>query len=176
MEEGSLRCDANASVRPRGEKEFGTKTEIKNVNSFRFIREALAYEIERQIELIESGSKVTQETRLYNANEGKTYGMRSKEFAHDYRYFPEPDLLPLVVSEEWKEDVRRSLPELPQTREERLERQYGLPKQDAQLLAMSRPTADYFEDVAKRAGEPKLAANWVLNDLMYLLQENHKGF
>ena len=102
MEEGSLRCDANVSVRPRGQKEFGTKTEIKNVNSFRFIREALEYEIGRQIDVIESGGKITQETRLYNANEGKTYGMRSKEQAHDYRYFPEPDLLPLVVDEKWK--------------------------------------------------------------------------
>ena len=102
MEEGSLRCDANISVRPRGQKEFGTKTEVKNVNSFRFIREALEYEIERQIDVIESGGKITQETRLYNSNEGKTYGMRSKEQAHDYRYFPEPDLLPLVVDEKWK--------------------------------------------------------------------------
>src|SRR5437773_2462213 len=106
MEEGSLRCDANVSVRPRSQKEFGTKTEVKNVNSFRFIREALAYEIERQIELIESGSKVTQETRLYNANEGKTYGMRSKEQAHDYRYFPEPDLLPLAVDSKWQGQIR----------------------------------------------------------------------
>src|SRR2546427_5633526 len=112
MEEGSLRCDANVSVRPRGRREFGTKTEIKNVNSFRFIRDALAYEIERQIESIESGSKVTQETRLYNANEGKTYGMRSKEQAHDYRYFPEPDLLPLVVDEKWRADIRALLREL----------------------------------------------------------------
>src|SRR5881409_4126711 len=120
MEEGSLRCDANVSVRPRGRKEFGTKTEIKNVNSFRFIRDALAYEIERQIESIESGSKVTQETRLYNANEGKTYGMRSKEQAHDYRYFPEPDLLPLVVGEKWRSEIRTMLPELPEERRLRM--------------------------------------------------------
>ena len=106
MEEGSLRCDANVSVRPRGQKEFGTKTEVKNVNSFRFIREALEYEIDRQIGVVESGGKITQETRLYNANEGKTYGMRSKEEAHDYRYFPEPDLLPLVVDEKWQQDIR----------------------------------------------------------------------
>ena len=107
MEEGSLRCDANVSVRPRGQKEFGTKTEIKNVNSFRFIREALEYEIERQIDVIESGGKITQETRLYNSNEGKTYSMRSKEQAHDYRYFPEPDLLPLVVDEKWQAEIAR---------------------------------------------------------------------
>src|SRR5205807_8512120 len=112
MEEGSLRCDANVSVRPRGQQKFGTKAEVKNVNSFRFIRQALEYEIERQIEVIESGGKITQETRLYNSNEGKTYGMRSKEQAHDYRYFPEPDLLPLVVDEKWQGEIRRMLPEL----------------------------------------------------------------
>ncbi|MGH9538676.1 MAG: Asp-tRNA(Asn)/Glu-tRNA(Gln) amidotransferase subunit GatB, partial [Terriglobales bacterium] len=113
MEEGSLRCDANISVRPRGQKEFGTKTEVKNVNSFRFIREALEYEIERHIGVVESGGKITQETRLYNSNEGKTYGMRSKEQAHDYRYFPEPDLLPLVVDAKWQKEIRDTLPELP---------------------------------------------------------------
>src|SRR6184192_2341195 len=138
MEEGSLRCDANASVRPRGEKEFGTKTEIKNVNSFRFIREALAYEIERQIELIESGGKITQETRLYNPNEGKTYSMRSKEQAHDYRYFPEPDLLPLVVDERWKAEIARSLPELPEARRARLVKDYGITEYDAQVLTFSK--------------------------------------
>src|SRR6184192_1961115 len=113
MEEGSLRCDANVSVRPRGEKKFGTKTEVKNVNSFRFIEQALEYEIERQVGVIESGGKITQETRLFNAAEGKTYGMRSKEQSHDYRYFPEPDLLPLVVHENWQQEIRKTLPELP---------------------------------------------------------------
>src|SRR5438874_2374389 len=137
MEEGSLRCDANASVRPRGEKEFGTKTEIKNVNSFRFIREALAYELERQIELIESGSKVTQETRLYNAKEGEAYGMRAKEQAHDYRYFPEPDLLPLVVDEKWRAEIARSLPELPEARRERRGKEYGITEYDAHVLTFS---------------------------------------
>jgi len=122
MEEGSLRCDANVSVRPRGQKEFGTKTEIKNVNSFRFIRDALEYEIGRQIDVIEGGGAITQETRLYNANEGKTYGMRSKEQAHDYRYFPEPDLLPLVVDEKWKAEIARALPELPEARRGRMVR------------------------------------------------------
>src|ERR1700738_2561089 len=120
MEEGSLRCDANVSVRPRGQKKFGTKTEIKNVNSFRFIREALEYEIGRQIEVIESGGKITQETRLYNASEGKTYSMRSKEQAHDYRYFPEPDLLPLVVDNKWKAEITQALPELPEARRQRM--------------------------------------------------------
>src|SRR5213595_3823032 len=145
MEEGSLRCDANVSVRPRGRKEFGTKTEIKNVNSFRFIRDALAYEIGRQIESIESGSKVTQETRLYNANEGRTYGMRSKEQAHDYRYFPEPDLLPLVVDAEWRSAIARELPELPEARRARMVTEYGISDKDAVVLTVSRSRADQFE-------------------------------
>src|SRR5262245_5001387 len=131
MEEGSLRADANVSVRPRGENKFGTKTEVKNVNSFRFIREALEYEIERQVELIESGGKVTQETRLYNSVEGKTYGMRSKEQAHDYRYFPEPDLLPLVVDEKWRSQIRSMLPELPEARRKRMMADYGITAGDA---------------------------------------------
>src|SRR5438034_3126910 len=166
MEEGSLRCDANVSVRPRGRKEFGTKTEVKNVNSFRFIREALAYEIERQIELIESGSKVTQETRLYNANEGKTYGMRSKEQAHDYRYFPEPDLLPLVVDEKWRADIRALLPELPEARRERMVADYGITENDAQVLTSSKALADQFEEAAKSAKNPKRVANLVQSELM----------
>src|SRR6202163_436032 len=126
MEEGSLRCDANVSVRPRGQKELGTKAEIKNVNSFRFIREALVYEIARQVEVIESGGKIVQETRLYNSAEGKTYSMRSKEQAHDYRYFPEPDLLPLVVDEKWKAEIAKSLPEQPEARRARLVKNYGI--------------------------------------------------
>src|SRR5437764_12452175 len=131
MEEGSLRCDANISVRPRGEQKFGTKTEVKNVNSFRFIREALEYEIDRQVEVIEGGGKITQETRLYNSIEGKTYSMRSKEQAHDYRYFPEPDLLPLVVDEKWRAEIRRTLPELTEARRKRMMTDYGIPAQDA---------------------------------------------
>jgi aspartyl-tRNA(Asn)/glutamyl-tRNA(Gln) amidotransferase subunit B len=166
MEEGSLRCDANVSVRPHGRKEFGTKTEIKNVNSFRFIREALAYEIERQIELIESGNKVTQETRLYNANEGKTYGMRSKEQAHDYRYFPEPDLLPLVVDEKWRADIRALLPELPEARRERMMADYGITEKDAQVLTSSKALADQFEEAAKSAKNPKRVANLVQSELL----------
>src|SRR6202023_3086929 len=145
MEEGSLRCDANLSVRPRGGKKFGTKTEIKNVNSFRFIREALEYEIGRQVEVIASGGEITQETRLYNANEGKTYGMRSKEKAHEYRYFPEPDLLPLVVSAAWREEIRRKLPELPEAKRARFVSAYGTTPYDAEVLTTTPTRVDYFE-------------------------------
>ena len=166
MEEGSLRCDANVSVRPRGQKEFGTKTEIKNVNSFRFIREALIYEIERQVDVIESGGKITQETRLYNSNEGKTYGMRSKEQAHDYRYFPEPDLLPLVVDAKWKAEIAKTLPELPEARRERLVKEYGITEYDAQVLTVSKALADQFESAAKAAKNPKRVANLVQGELM----------
>ncbi len=166
MEEGSLRCDANISVRPRGQKEFGTKAEIKNVNSFRFIREALEYEIGRQIEVIESGGKITQETRLYNANEGKTYSMRSKEQAHDYRYFPEPDLLPLVVDEKWKAEIARTLPELPEARRARMVKDYGITEYDAQVLTFSKSLADQFEEAAKAAKNPKRVANLVQGELM----------
>src|SRR6266403_2792122 len=166
MEEGSLRCDANVSVRPRGHKQFGTKTEIKNVNSFRFIREALAYEIERQIELIESGSKVTQETRLYNSHEGKTYSMRSKEQAHDYRYFPEPDLLPLGVDEKWQAAIRASQPELPEARRQRMMKEYGITAGDAHTLTLTRALADQFETAARTAKNPKRVANLVQSELL----------
>jgi len=166
MEEGSLRCDANVSVRLRGEKSFGTKAEIKNVNSFRFIRDALEYEIDRQISLVESGGKVTQETRLYNAEEGRTYSMRSKEAAHDYRYFPEPDLLPLVVDEKWQAEIRRFLPELPEVRRQRLVAEYGISEYDAQVLTVSKILADQFEAAAKAAKNPKRVANLVQSELM----------
>ena len=166
MEEGSLRADANVSVRPRGQKEFGTKTEIKNVNSFRFIREALEYEIARQIDVIESGGKISQETRLYNANEGKTYSMRSKEQAHDYRYFPEPDLLPLVVDDKWKAEIARALPELPEARRARLVKDYGVTEYDAHVLTFSKSLADQFELAAKAARNPKRVANLVQGELM----------
>ncbi len=166
MEEGSLRCDANVSVRPRGQKEFGTKTEIKNVNSFRFIREAIEYEIGRQIDVIESGGKITQETRLYNSNEGKTYSMRSKEQAHDYRYFPEPDLLPLVLDEKWKAEIARALPELPEARRARMVKDYGITDYDAQVLTFSKVLADQFEQAAKAAKNPKRVANLVQGELM----------
>jgi aspartyl-tRNA(Asn)/glutamyl-tRNA(Gln) amidotransferase subunit B len=166
MEEGSLRCDANVSVRPRGQKELGTKAEIKNVNSFRFIREALVYEIARQIELIEAGGKIMQETRLYNAHEGKTYSMRSKEQAHDYRYFPEPDLLPLVVDEKWKAKIATTLPELPEARRARLVKEYSITEYDAQVLTVSKSLADQFEAAAKAAKNPKRVANLVQSELM----------
>jgi aspartyl-tRNA(Asn)/glutamyl-tRNA(Gln) amidotransferase subunit B len=166
MEEGSLRCDANVSVRPRGQKKFGTKAEIKNVNSFRFIREALEYEIGRQIDVIESGGQIRQETRLYNANEGKTYGMRSKEQAHDYRYFPEPDLLPLVIDEKWKAEIARGLPEPPEARRARMVKDYGITEYDAQVLTFSKSLADQFEEAAKAAKNPKRVANLVQSELM----------
>ncbi|MGH9544589.1 MAG: Asp-tRNA(Asn)/Glu-tRNA(Gln) amidotransferase subunit GatB [Terriglobales bacterium] len=166
MEEGSLRCDANISVRPRGQKEFGTKTEVKNVNSFRFIREALEYEIERHIGVVDSGGKITQETRLYNSGEGKTYGMRSKEQAHDYRYFPEPDLLPLVVDAKWQKEIRDTLPELPEARRKRLVADYGITEQDAQVLTLTKALADQFEAAAKAAKSPKRVANLVQSELM----------
>jgi aspartyl-tRNA(Asn)/glutamyl-tRNA(Gln) amidotransferase subunit B len=166
MEEGSLRCDANVSIRPRGQKELGTKAEIKNVNSFRFIREALIYEIARQADVVESGGKIIQETRLYNAHEGKTYSMRSKEQAHDYRYFPEPDLLPLVVDEKWRAEIRKTLPELPEARRARLVKEYGITQYDAQVLTVSKSLADQFESAAKAAKSPKRVANLVQGELM----------
>ncbi len=165
MEEGSLRCDANVSIRPRGQKQLGTKAEIKNVNSFRFIREALIYEIGRQIDVVESGGKVTQETRLYNASEGKTYSMRSKEQAHDYRYFPEPDLLPLVVDEKWRAQIAETLPELPESRRKRIVADYGISEYDAQILTASKALADQFEAAAKAAKNPKRVANLVQSEL-----------
>ncbi len=174
MEEGSLRCDANVSVRPAGASEFGTKTEVKNLNSFRFLQRALTYEIDRQIGIFESGGTVSQETRLWDSREQRTCGMRSKEFAHDYRYFPEPDLLPLIVTEEWKEEIRRSLPELPWAREQRFVEQYGLSGYDAAQLISSPASATYFEEVVKRLGEPKRAANWILGDLSYQLKTEKK--
>src|ERR1700722_4330514 len=166
MEEGSLRCDANISVRPRGRQEFGTKTEVKNVNSFRFIKQALEYEIERHIDIIESGGRITQETRLYNSNEGKTYGMRSKEQAHDYRYFPEPDLLPLVVDEKWQAEIRAGLPELPEARRERMIKEYGITAGDAHTLTLTRALADQFESAARTAKNPKRVANLVQSELL----------
>jgi len=166
MEEGSLRCDANVSVRPRGQEKFGTKTEIKNVNSFRFIRDAIEYEIDRQIEAIEAGERIQQETRLYNSSEGRTYSMRSKEQAHDYRYFPEPDLPPLVVDRHWQEEIRKSLPELPEARRKRLVADYGITEYDAQVLTVTKSLAHQFEEAARAAKNPKRVANLVQGELM----------
>src|SRR5579872_3225900 len=175
MEEGSLRCDANVSVRPRGQKKLGTKTEIKNVNSFRFIREALVYEIARQVDVLEGGGKVTQETRLYNAQEGKTYSMRSKEQVHDYRYFPEPDLLPLVVDEKWKAAITKTLPELPEARRARFVKDYSITEYDAHVLTASKSLADQFESAAKAAKNPKRVANLVQGELMGRLKAMGSG-
>ena len=165
MEEGSLRCDANVSVRPRGQKEFGAKVEVKNVNSFRFVRLALEYEIERQIEVIESGGRISQETRLWDANEGRTYSMRSKEQAHDYRYFPEPDLPPLIVSDEFLAETRKKLPELPEARRARMIADYELSTQDAHTLTGSREFADRFEAAARGARNPRRVANLLLSEV-----------
>ncbi len=165
MEEGSLRCDANVSVRLKGAERFGTKAEVKNVNSFRFIRAALEYEIERQIEVIEEGGRVVQETRLWNANEGRTYSMRSKEQAHDYRYFPEPDLPPLIVTEDFLATAKAKLPELPEARRKRMIAEYELSTQDAHTLTASREFADRFEAAAKAAKSPRRVANVLLSEL-----------
>ena len=165
MEEGSLRCDANVSVRLKGAERFGTKAEVKNVNSFRFIRAALEYEIERQIEVIEEGGRVVQETRLWNANEGRTYSMRSKEQAHDYRYFPEPDLPPLIVTPEFMAAAKAKLPELPVARRKRMIVEYELNTRDAHTLTASREFADRFEAAAQRAKNPRRVANLLLSEL-----------
>lgn len=166
LQEGSFRCDANVSVRPKGEKKFGTRTEIKNVNSFRFVERAISYEIARQIEVLESGGSIVQETRLYDAERDVTRSMRTKEEAMDYRYFPDPDLLPLVISEAFIEEVRNELPELPEAKYRRFIDQYSLTPYDAEVLTASRSLADYYETVVKLAGsDPKLCANWVMVEL-----------
>ena len=165
MEEGSLRCDANVSVMPRGADKFGTKVEVKNVNSFRFVRAAIEYEIERQIEVVESGGRVTQESRLWNAAEGRTYSMRSKEQAHDYRYFPEPDLPPLIVSPEFLVEAREKLPELPEARRARMIAEYEITARDAATLTSSREFADRFEAAARTARNPRRVANVLLSEV-----------
>jgi len=166
MEKGQLRCDANVSVRLKGAEKFGTKAEVKNLNSFRFAKMALDYEIARQVALIESGGRVEQETRLYNVATGETVGMRSKEHAHDYRYFPEPDLVPLRVSETWLGRIRSAMPELPAYKRRRFVEHYGLREYDAQVLTATRAIGDYFEQAAAVAGDPRATANWVTGELM----------
>ena len=175
MEEGSLRCDANVSVRLRGAKEFGTKVEVKNLKSFRFLQKALEYEIERHIRMIEGGGKISQETRLWNQNENYTVSMRSKEKAHDYRYFPEPDLLPIHVSAEWREEVRRSLPELPAAKRERFVSMYGVTPYDAGVLTGTQELADYFEAAVKAGAAGKSAANWMQTELLRQLNDSGKA-
>jgi aspartyl-tRNA(Asn)/glutamyl-tRNA(Gln) amidotransferase subunit B len=174
MEKGQLRCDANVSVRVKGAETLGTKVEVKNLNSFRFLKMALEHEIARQVGLLESGGTVMQETRLYDAPTGDTIGMRSKEQAHDYRYFPEPDLVPLRVSDHWRNEVQRKLPELPADRRRRFVHEYGLREYDAQVLTATRETADYFETAAKVSGDGRSTANWVTGDLMALLKGAQK--
>jgi aspartyl-tRNA(Asn)/glutamyl-tRNA(Gln) amidotransferase subunit B len=171
MEEGSLRCDANISVRPLGEQKFGVKTELKNMNSFRTVEKALEFEIKRQTQLLESGGRVVQQTLLWDAANGKVTPMRSKEQAHDYRYFPEPDLVPLRVAEQWREEIRASLPELPMARRNRFVEQYGLPKYDAEVLTDEQAVADYFDAVAGLVKDAKLASNWVMGEVLRILKE-----
>jgi aspartyl-tRNA(Asn)/glutamyl-tRNA(Gln) amidotransferase subunit B len=173
MAEGSLRCDCNVSVRPKGQAEFGTRAEIKNVNSFRFIEKAINHEVQRQIELIEDGGKVVQETRLYDPNKDQTRSMRSKEEANDYRYFPCPDLLPVVIEQSFLDEVRATLPELPVEKRARFEREFGLSTYDADVLSASRELADYFEVVNGVCGDAKLAANWVMGELSSLLNKDN---
>jgi aspartyl-tRNA(Asn)/glutamyl-tRNA(Gln) amidotransferase subunit B len=174
MEEGSLRCDANVSVRLRGTQEFGTKVEVKNLNSFRFLQKALEYEIERHITVIESGGRISQETRLWNQSANRTDSMRSKEKAHDYRYFPEPDLLPVHVSAAWREEIRRGLPELPEAKRARFNSAHGITPYDAEVLTGTQALADYFEAVAKAGVSPKTAANWMQTELLRRLNDSGK--
>ncbi|MBI5694986.1 MAG: Asp-tRNA(Asn)/Glu-tRNA(Gln) amidotransferase subunit GatB [Nitrospirae bacterium] len=171
MEEGSLRCDANVSIRPVGQKEFGTRAELKNMNSFKNVAKAIEYEIRRQTQLIEDGGRVIQETRLWDANQGITISMRGKEEAHDYRYFPDPDLVPIEVSSSWLEEIRGTLPELPDAKKDRFVSQYGIPEYDAMVLTESRQMADYYERTAALS-QPKLASNWIMGDVMRELKND----
>lgn len=173
MEEGSFRCDANVSVKKKDVKELGTRAELKNLNSFRFIERSLAYEIDRQIDLIMSGGQVVQETRLFNVEEGVTYSMRGKEEAHDYRYFPEPDLLPLIVNDRWIDEIRQGLPELPMEKMERFMTEYGLPRYDAEILVSDKDLAHYFEETIKLFSEPKTISNWIMTELMRELKDGN---
>ena len=174
MEQGSLRCDANVSVRPYGQEEFGVKAEIKNMNSFKFIEKALDYEIKRQIKAIKDGEKIIQETRLWNSEKGITESMRSKEEAHDYRYFPEPDLVPIEVEMPWIEQIKSQIVELPDSRRQRFISQYGLPEYDADLLTSEKSLAEWFEQAVKLGGDPKTVSNWMMGELMSLLNEKNK--
>jgi aspartyl-tRNA(Asn)/glutamyl-tRNA(Gln) amidotransferase subunit B len=172
MQEGSFRCDANVSVRPKGQKEFGTRAEIKNINSFKFVEKAINHEIERQIDVIEGGGKVVQETRLYDANKDETRSMRSKEEANDYRYFPDPDLLPVLIEESLKSEIRATLPELPDAKKQRFIDQYALDNESATTLTSSRELADFYETVVKQSGgEAKLAGNWLTGDVLGALNK-----
>jgi aspartyl-tRNA(Asn)/glutamyl-tRNA(Gln) amidotransferase subunit B len=171
MEEGSLRCDANVSVRLVGEKEFGTKTEVKNMNSFRNVERAIEFEINRQIEILEEGGTITQETLLWNADLNEAFPMRSKEESHDYRYFPDPDLLPIIVDEKWKNDIAKMMPELPQARKQRFITEYNLPEYDAEILTSAKEIAEYYESILKMTDDYKSASNWVMGDIMKVVNE-----
>ena len=174
MEQGSLRCDANVSVKPVGSEEFGVKTEIKNINSFRFVERALEYEIKRQIRVLSEGGKIIQETRLWDSQAGITQSMRSKEEAHDYRYFPEPDLVPVVVSEEWINEIKKTMPELPDQKIERFIKDYALPEYDADILTAEKELAEWFEEAVKESRKPKEVSNWIMVELLRLLNEEGK--
>jgi len=173
MEEGSLRCDANVSIRPMGATQFGTRTELKNMNSFRFLQRALDYEVERQRQVLEDGGKVVQETRLYDPDKNVTISMRGKEEAHDYRYFPDPDLVPVVVNSDWVEEARATLPELPDAKRDRFVAEYSLPTYDAEVLTAVRAVADYFEEAAKGNKNSKAVSNWVMGDVLRVLKEKN---
>jgi aspartyl-tRNA(Asn)/glutamyl-tRNA(Gln) amidotransferase subunit B len=173
MEEGSFRCDANVSVRKKGTQELGTRTEMKNLNSFRHVEKSLDYEIKRQIEVIKKGGQIVQETRLFNVDEGVTYSMRGKEEAHDYRYFPEPDLLPLTVDDGWIEEIRKTLPELPAEKMERFMTEYNLPKYDVEILVSDRELAHYFEETIKLFPEAKTVSNWIMTELLRELKDGN---
>ncbi len=175
MEQGSLRCDANVSIRPVGQKEYGTRTEVKNINSFKFVEKALEYEIKRQIKVVEEGGRVIQETRLWDSNKGITESMRGKEEAHDYRYFPEPDLVPITAGQEWIDEIRIKLPELPDAKRERFVSEYGIPEYDADLLTSEKAVAEWFEEAVRLGGGPKAVSNWMMGELMRLLNEENKG-
>jgi aspartyl-tRNA(Asn)/glutamyl-tRNA(Gln) amidotransferase subunit B len=174
LEEGSMRCDCNVSVRKKGEKKLGTRTELKNINSFRFIEKAIQYEIERQIDSIEAGQPIVQETRLYDSTKNKTFSMRSKEEAHDYRYFPEPDLIPLKVEEAFIQKIKENLPELPIQRAQRFQKEYSLPEYDAQILTLEIDMANYYEAATKVSGNPKATSNWIMAELLRELNNSKK--
>jgi aspartyl-tRNA(Asn)/glutamyl-tRNA(Gln) amidotransferase subunit B len=174
MEKGSFRCDANVSVRPVGQRDFGVRTELKNMNSFRHVERALEYEIKRQIGLLEAGEEVIQETRLWDEEQERTLPMRGKEEAHDYRYFPDPDLVPLEISKTWIEEIRKSLPELPAEKRGRFVGQYGIPDYDAAILTASRSLADYYEECVKLCGEAKMVSNWIMGDLLRELKRDDR--
>jgi aspartyl-tRNA(Asn)/glutamyl-tRNA(Gln) amidotransferase subunit B len=174
MEKGTFRCDANVSIRPKGQKEFGTRTELKNMNSFRHVEKALEYEIKRQITVVEDGKDVVQETRLWDVDQGITISMRGKEEAHDYRYFPDPDLVPLRIDEKWIEEIRRSLPELPDEKKERFLRQYEIPEYDAEILTSTKAMATYYEECVRLFPEPKTVSNWMMGDLLRELKRDER--